>query len=135
MLEKKQYMEKNSTSPFVFGKTRMKTFLRCYRGIFLTRSFITIPFLVSVLREILALFFHALTRYGTCLICRMLQLKFYEHAPYGMDSYPNSIYLANRDCIEISRTLILLTVPLWLTRTTCSSLSPSSVKQIQDYCY
>lgn len=36
--------------------------------------------------------------------------------------------LANRDCIEMSRTLILLTVPLWLTRTTCSSLSPSSVE-------
>lgn len=30
--------------------------------------------------------------------------------------------------MEISRTLIRLTVPLWLTSTTCSSLSPSSIQ-------
>jgi len=35
-------------------------------------------------------------------------------------------YLDRRDWTDISLTLILFTVPLWLTKTTCSSLSPSS---------
>ena len=38
-------------------------------------------------------------------------------------------YLANRDCMEISRTFMRFTVPLWLTRTTCSSLSQSSKEE------
>lgn len=37
------------------------------------------------------------------------------------------VYLAERDRMDISLTLILFTVPLWLTKTTCSSLSPSSI--------
>jgi hypothetical protein len=39
-------------------------------------------------------------------------------------------YLECRDWIDISLTLILFTVPLWLTKTTCSSLSPSSAIEI-----
>lgn len=35
-------------------------------------------------------------------------------------------YLPVRDWMDMSQTLILFTVPLWLTRTTCSSLSPPS---------
>jgi hypothetical protein len=41
-------------------------------------------------------------------------------------------YFAARDWTDISLTLILFTVPLWLTKTTCSSLSSSSAIEFTD---
>lgn len=60
--------------------------------------------------------------------CNLKECNWQENENSRVCLFCKYFHLAERDWIDMSRTLILFTVPLWLTRTTCSSLSSSSVR-------